>query len=122
MSSRTGHPASVGTVVLWSSPAADGDDAAAQDEAESCWPWKAQSQMGEWRMGDVRYAVRVRGHSRHAVTVAGQRGLDVAIDPERTLLRGPLLDQAALFGILAMARRLGLEVIEVRRLPQGRGR
>jgi hypothetical protein len=73
-------------------------------------------------MGDLRYAVRVRGHSRHAVTVAGQSGLDVAIDPERTLLRGPLPDQAALFGILAMARRLGLEVIEVRRLPQGRGR
>ena len=73
-------------------------------------------------MGDVRYAVRVRGHSRDAVTVAGQRGLDVAIDPERTLLRGRLPDQAALFGILAMVRLLGLEVIEVRRLPQGSGR
>jgi hypothetical protein len=73
-------------------------------------------------MGDVRYAVRVRGHSCHAVAVAGQRGLDVAIDPERTLLRGRLPDQAALFGILAMARLLGLELIEVRRLPQGSGR
>jgi hypothetical protein len=66
-------------------------------------------------MGDVRYAVRVRGRSGNAVTVAGQEGLDVAIDPERTLLRGRLPDQAALFGILAMARLLGLEVIEVRR-------
>jgi hypothetical protein len=56
------------------------------------------------------------------VAVAGQRGLDVAIDPERTLLRGRLPDQAALFGILAMARLLGLELIEVRRLPQGSGR
>ena len=82
----------------------------------------AQQQMGEWLMGEVRYAVRVRGPSRHAVTVAGQSGLDVAIDPERTLLRGRLPDQAALFGILAMARLLGLEVIEVRRLPQGSGR
>ena len=72
-------------------------------------------------MGDVRYAVRVRGHSGHAVTVAGQSGLDVAIDPERTLLRGPLPDQAALFGVLARARLLGLEVIEVRRLPRGSG-
>jgi hypothetical protein len=52
----------------------------------------------------------------------GKGGLDVAIDPERTLLRGRLPDQAALFGILAMARLLGLEVIEVRRLPQGSGR
>ena len=73
-------------------------------------------------MGDVRYAVRVRGQSCHAVAVAGQRGLDFAIDPERTLLRGRLPDQAALFGVLAMARLLGLEVIEVRRLPQGSGR
>lgn len=56
------------------------------------------------------------------MTVAGQRGLDVTIDPERTLLRGRLPDQAALFGVLAMARLLGLEVIEVRRLPQGSGR
>ena len=67
-------------------------------------------------MGDVRYAVSVRGHSAYAVTVAGQEGLDVAIDPERTLLRGRLPDQAALFGVLAMARLLGLELIEVRRL------
>jgi hypothetical protein len=73
-------------------------------------------------MGDVRYAVRVRGHSGHAVTVARQSGLDVTIDPERTLLRGPLPDQAALFGVLATARLLGLELIEVRRLPQGSGR
>jgi hypothetical protein len=83
---------------------------------------KANQQMGELLMGDVRYAVWVRGHSRSAVTVAGQEGLEVAIDPERTLLRGRLPDQAALFGILAMARRLGLELIEVRRLPQGGGR
>ncbi len=72
-------------------------------------------------MGEVRYAVRVRGHSGQAATVAGQRGLDVAIEPERTLLRGRLPDQAALFGILAAARLLGLELIEVRRLPQGSG-
>ena len=73
-------------------------------------------------MGEVRYAVRVRGHSGHAATVAGQQGLDVAVEPERTLLRGQLPDQAALFGILATARLLGLELIEVRRLPQGSGR
>ena len=73
-------------------------------------------------MGEVRYAVRVRGHSGHAARVAGQQGLDVAIEPERTLLRGRLPDQAALFGVLAAARLLGLELIEVRRLPQGSGR
>jgi hypothetical protein len=37
----------------------------------------------------------------------------------RTVLRGRLPDQAALLGILATIRLLGLELIEVRRLPQG---
>lgn len=69
-------------------------------------------------MGEVRYAVRVRGHRRDAVAVARREGLEVATDPVRTVLRGRLPDQAALLGILATARRLGLELIEVRRLPQ----
>jgi hypothetical protein len=83
---------------------------------------RRSGRRGSCFVGDIRYAVRIRGHSCHAVTVAGQRGLDVAIDPERTLLRGRLPDQAALFRILAMARLLGLELMEVRRLPQGSGR
>jgi hypothetical protein len=73
-------------------------------------------------MGEVRYAVRVRGHWRDAVTVASQEGLEVAVDPVRTVLRGLLPDQAALLGILAKARLLDLELVEVRRLPQARGR
>lgn len=73
-------------------------------------------------MGDMRCVVRVRGASAEAVTVAGQVGLEAAIEEERTVLRGRLPDQAALFGILALARLLGLELIEVRRLPQGSGR
>jgi hypothetical protein len=74
--------------------------------------------MGVLRMGEVRYAVWVRGHRRDAVVVARREGLEVATDPVRTVLRGRLPDQAALLGILATARRLGLELIEVRRLPQ----
>jgi hypothetical protein len=72
-------------------------------------------------MGEVRYAVRVRGHRAVAVAVAVQEGLDVAVDPVRTVLRGPLTDQSALLGILARARLLGLELVEVRRLPQASG-
>jgi hypothetical protein len=34
-----------------------------------------------------------------------------------TLLRGAALDQAALYGVLAQAEALGLELLEVRRLP-----
>jgi hypothetical protein len=66
--------------------------------------------------------VRLRCHKDDAVAIASQEGLEVAVDPVRTVLRGPLLDQAALLGILARARLLGLELVEVRRLPQASNR
>jgi len=44
--------------------------------------------------------------------------LNVAIVPARTVLRGWLPDQAALLGVLARARLLGLELLEVRRQPE----
>jgi hypothetical protein len=72
-------------------------------------------------MAAVRYAVRVRGRRGDVVAVALQEGLEVVDDPERTVLRGPLPDQCALLGVLARARLLGLELVEVRRLPQASG-
>jgi hypothetical protein len=36
-----------------------------------------------------------------------------------TLLRGPLVDQSALHGVLAQIEALGLELLELRRLPAG---
>jgi hypothetical protein len=36
-----------------------------------------------------------------------------------TVLTGVLADQAALYGVLAEVEALGLELIEVRRLPPG---
>jgi hypothetical protein len=74
--------------------------------------------MGVRRMGEVRYAVRVRGRSSDVELAASLEGLEVAVDPVRTVLRGRLPDQAALLGILARARLLGLELIEVRRRRQ----
>lgn len=73
-------------------------------------------------MGNIRYAVRVRGRPSDATLAASLEGLDVVMDPVRTVLRGRLPDQAALLGILARTRLLGLELVEVRRLSQSGGR
>ena len=63
---------------------------------------------------------------RHQIRVRGRLGPD---DPLRvpcpgaradggdTVLTGVLADQAALYGVLSEAEALGLELIEVRRLP-----
>ena len=48
---------------------------------------------------------------------ASQEGLDMTVEPVRTVLRGRLPDQAALFGVLSMIRLCGLELVEVRRRP-----
>jgi hypothetical protein len=63
-----------------------------------------------------RYEIRVRGHLgptlRHAFAdlVAERCGVD-------TVLCGPLRDQSALHGLLAQIEALGLELLELRRLP-----
>ena len=70
-------------------------------------------------MGETRYAFRVRGRTSDAVLTALQEGLDVDISSTSTAMHGWLPDQAALFGMLARIRLLGLELLEVRRLPHG---
>jgi hypothetical protein len=70
-------------------------------------------------MGEARYAFRVRGRKSDAVLTALQEGLDVDVQPTSTAMHGWLPDQAALFGMLARIRLLGLELIEIRRLPHG---
>jgi hypothetical protein len=72
-------------------------------------------------MAEVRYVVRVRGHGHDTGTVTSREGWEIATDPVRTVLRGWLPDQAGLFGMLARARLLGLELLEVRRLPRAGG-
>jgi hypothetical protein len=44
-------------------------------------------------------------------------GMDATVQSGQTVLRGPVLDQAALHGLLDRIQALGLELIEVRRLP-----
>ena len=69
-------------------------------------------------MGAVRYAVQVRGPRSDAAIAALEQGLELTVVPVQTVLRGRLPDQAALLGVLARARLLGLELLEVRRQSQ----
>jgi hypothetical protein len=82
---------------------------------------KSFEQTGVLGMENIRYAVRVRGHAHDAIVAASLEGMEVAVEPARTVLRGRLTDQAALFGVLARARLLGLELLEVRRVSQAGG-
>jgi hypothetical protein len=62
------------------------------------------------------YEIRVRGHLGQTL-----RHAFADLQEERsggdTLLRGRLPDQPALHGLLAQIEALGLELLEVRRLP-----
>jgi hypothetical protein len=71
-------------------------------------------------MGTARYAFRVRGRASDEVLTALREELEVEVDPDRTstAIKGWLPDQAALYGMLERIRLLGLELLEVRRLPR----
>ena len=61
------------------------------------------------------YEITLRG-SAGPGTATAFSDLDVEVRGGRTVLRGCLTDQAALHGILERARRLGLELLEVRQV------
>jgi hypothetical protein len=63
-----------------------------------------------------RYQVRIRGRLGQ-MTSSAFPALRAQVDGGDTLLTGVLADQAALFGVLAEVEALGLELVEVRRLP-----
>jgi hypothetical protein len=63
-----------------------------------------------------RYRIRVRGHLGETMQTAFP-GLDALASGADTELTGPLPDRAALYGVLAEIEALGLELLEVHRLP-----
>jgi hypothetical protein len=70
-------------------------------------------------VGSKRYEIRVRG--RIGESLLNQfDGFDAEVEPAETVLRGPLQDQAALHGVLEQIEELGLELLEVRRVGDGR--
>jgi hypothetical protein len=64
------------------------------------------------------YEIHVKGRVSEPLLSAFD-GMDATVQSVETVLRGPLLDQAALYGLLDRIQALGLELIEVRRLPDG---
>jgi hypothetical protein len=63
-----------------------------------------------------RYEIRVKGRVSEETAFAFD-GLNVDVRPVETVLHGEISDQAALHGLLDRVADLGLELIEVRRLP-----
>ena len=62
------------------------------------------------------YQIRVGGHLG-ATTLRAFPSLQAETHAQDTLLRGAVADQAVLHGVLALIEALGLELLELRRLP-----
>jgi hypothetical protein len=66
-----------------------------------------------------QYEICVRGRLGEMIRFAFP-ALQARTSGDATVLTGTLADQAALYGVLAEIEALGLELIEVRRLPPHR--
>ena len=62
------------------------------------------------------YEIRIRGHVPPE-ELKEVENLRATVEPAETVLRGCVPDQAALHGILTRLHSLGLELLEVRRVP-----
>ena len=67
-------------------------------------------------MDALSYEIRIRGEVSQAVLRTFD-SMDSDITQVETVLHGPVRDQAELHGLLDRLQSLGLELIEVRRLP-----
>ena len=66
------------------------------------------------------YRIRIRGVLSEMLLGAFP-GLEAEARPDETVLVGTLADQAALYGVLGEIEALGLELLEVSRVPSGGG-
>lgn len=70
--------------------------------------------------GGGSYEIRIKGRLSDSLLAAFGE-LTATVEAGETVLRGPVQDQAALYGLLDRVRSLGLELIEVRHLPEPPG-
>jgi hypothetical protein len=62
------------------------------------------------------YEIRIKGRLSDSLLAAFE-GLTATVEPVETVLYGPVEDQSTLHGLLDRIRSLGLELVEIRRLP-----
>ncbi len=71
-------------------------------------------------MAPSSYEIRIRGKVGDPL-LASFGDLDASIKPAETVLRGVIVDQAALHGLLDRIQALGLELIEIRQVEEPSG-
>ncbi|HZD69490.1 MAG TPA: hypothetical protein VFA45_11430 [Actinomycetes bacterium] len=71
-------------------------------------------------MGAANYEIRIKGRVGDSLLSAFE-GLAVTVEPVETVVYGPIPDQNTLHELLTKLQSLGLEVVELRRLPRGGG-
>jgi hypothetical protein len=62
------------------------------------------------------YEIHIKGRVGEQL-LASFEGMEATVQSVETVLRGQVLDQSALHGLLDRVQALGLELVEVRRLP-----
>jgi hypothetical protein len=67
-------------------------------------------------VGAANYEIRIKGRVSDSLLSAFE-GMAVGTEPVETVVYGPLAAQVALHQLLTKLASLGLEVIELRRLP-----
>ncbi|CAM5376773.1 hypothetical protein [Streptomyces hirsutus] len=65
----------------------------------------------------MRCEIRVEGHLSETLAEAFPE-LGRAVMSGQTVLFGPVMDEAHLYGLLARCQSLGLRVVEMRQLPE----
>jgi len=66
-------------------------------------------------MAELEYEIRVSGLVP-ATLLEEFEGVTAAVHPTTTVMRGPVVDQSALHGLLSRLHGLDLEVIDVHRI------
>ncbi|MDQ0752470.1 hypothetical protein QF034_006701 [Streptomyces africanus] len=65
----------------------------------------------------MRYEIRVDGHMSETLAKVFPE-LDHVLMSGQTVLYGPVVDEAHLYGLLTRLQALGLRVVEMRQLPE----